>query len=58
MTPKQHKRRHEELHRALDELLADYLQQHHALPSNISVMDLLQWSHEQTQNPTDVDQGG
>lgn len=47
-----HKLRHEQLHRALDELLADWIGHTHALPSQNTVAELMKWSHEQTINPT------
>jgi hypothetical protein len=60
MTHEAHKARHEMLHRCLDELLADYLR-HHAMDrvfiANIRMWDLIQWSHDQTKNPT-VDPDG
>jgi hypothetical protein len=48
-----HRARHIELHRSLDELLADMIQQTSCLPSKITVLELLQWSHTQTVNPTE-----
>ena len=54
MTREQHKARHVELHRALDELLADYLTHHpDARPSTMPLVDLLKWSNEQQTNPTE-----
>lgn len=52
--PEQHQARHVELHRALDELVADWLRHTRKLPSTSSVMDLMQWSHQQTLNPTEL----
>jgi hypothetical protein len=55
MTPEEHKARHVELHEALDELLADYIKHHpgqHSFTS-MPVMMLLEWSHEQTTNPSE-----
>lgn len=49
-----HKKRHQELHRALDELFADYIA-HHPKESNFTKMPLiklLEWSAEQSKNPT------
>lgn len=47
-----HRKRHEELHEAFDELVADYLAHHRRkLPSNTTVMELMLWSHRQTQKP-------
>jgi hypothetical protein len=58
MTHAQHRDRHRMLHEHLDELLADYLQQHLGkLPSTTSVMELLVWAHEQTIEPTGGDAG-
>lgn len=43
-----HKARHKKLHSALDELVADYLEDtKHKLPSKTTVLELLQWSAEQ-----------
>lgn len=53
MTPKEHRARHEELHRMLDELLADFIVQNgSARPSATPIMTLVQWSYEQTLVPT------
>jgi hypothetical protein len=59
MSPEEHKQKHIELHRALDELFADYILHN---PNNISYIrlpigDLLQWAYEQTLNPTDDEAG-
>lgn len=48
-----HVQRHKELHASLDELYADYLTQNKGkLPSNTTVLELLQWSYQQTKEPT------
>ncbi len=48
-----HQARHKELHSSLDELFADYLSQHTGkLPSNTTVLELLQWSYQQAKEPT------
>ncbi|HEY7195462.1 MAG TPA: hypothetical protein VH439_17095 [Gemmatimonadales bacterium] len=53
-TVEEHRARHRFLHDALDELVADYLSQHRRmLPSETSLMALMQWSYDQTQQPTD-----
>ena len=47
-----HKKRHVELHRALDELAADYIAHNKgALLSTTTVMQLLVWSSKQTIDP-------
>ena len=53
MTPEEHKQRHIELHQALDQLLADWVQ-HHPMQalSNLTVPELMKWSFEQRENPT------
>lgn len=56
MTREEHRARHIELHRAFDELVADWL--NHNLTrdchlSNTSIMDLMKWSHQQTIEPTE-----
>jgi len=53
MTNEEHIERHKELHQALDELLADFIQHTSALPSKTTVLELMQWSHAQTIDPTD-----
>lgn len=48
-----HKQRHQELHKAVDELLADFLVHNPGkVPSGMTVMELIEWSHQQTQEPT------
>lgn len=55
-TQDKHRARHVVLHNALDELLADYLLHHRgSLPSKITLMQLLKWSHEQMIEPTSLD---
>jgi hypothetical protein len=46
-----HIKRHQELHRSFDELLADFITHTEKLPSESTVMELMQWSHQQTINP-------
>jgi hypothetical protein len=57
-TVEEHRRIHVVLHQALHELIADYLDQHPVedegnglLPT--TVVQLLQWSLDQTRNPTE-----
>lgn len=52
-TQEEHKQRHVELHRAFDELLSDWIGETESLPSKSTVMDLLNWSHAQTESPSD-----
>jgi len=58
MTREEHIARHHELHRRLDELVADFIRHTDRLPSQTSVMDLIQWSFEQTKNPTPTETEG
>jgi hypothetical protein len=54
MTTEEHRARHVELHKAFDELLADYLTHHPgSLPSNTTIEGLAQWSCEQMTEPTE-----
>jgi hypothetical protein len=53
MTREEHKARHALLHQQLDELVADWIRHTTGLPSKCSVLDLMKWSHEQTENPTE-----
>lgn len=55
MTQEEHRQRHVELHKYLDELVADRIgaakYPDNWLPSRNTVMELMQWSHEQTITP-------
>lgn len=53
MTLEEHKQRHKELHEKFDELLADFIIKTGKRPSETTVYELLKWSHEQTENPTE-----
>ena len=50
---KEHKERHIELHKMLDELVADFISQTNNLPSKTTVMEFMKWSYEQTVTPTE-----
>lgn len=47
-----HRRRHEQLHHHLDELVADYITHTEGLPSRTSLLEFMAWSHRQTVKPT------
>lgn len=53
MTSEQHKKRHEELHKNLDELFADYITHHPNQRgfTSMSIMQLLNWSAKMAENP-------
>lgn len=53
LTNEEHKKRHIELHKAFDELLADYLQTTGKLPYHSSLRELMEWSYSQTVKPTE-----
>lgn len=56
MTREEHRQRHVELHRALDQLFADYIQ-HHPDEQNFLAMPLKQlidWSFMQTISPDEL----
>lgn len=48
----EHKATHVALHRALDELIADYLAHGGKVPSQATVLELMEWSHRQSLRPT------
>ncbi len=53
MTQEEHKERHLNLHKSLDELIADFIVHNtDKRPSSTTVMELMAWSHQQTTNPT------
>lgn len=59
MTKEAHIKRHKALHKALDELVADWIacsapvEGMQRLPSKRSVLSLMEWSHRQTIMPED-----
>ena len=58
MEKKKHIKRHKELHRHLDELLADFLRHNNDRGlSNTTLTELMKWSYEQTINPTEQKNG-
>lgn len=54
MTEDTHKKRRIELHRKLDELLADAIQYGGLFPSKATCLDLLRRSFEQTVEPSPI----
>ena len=48
---KDHIARHKELHQALDELLADFINKTEKLPSKTTLFDFMKWSYKQTIKP-------
>lgn len=53
MTREEHIARHVELHQKLNELMADFVDHTGKLPSSTTLMEFMQWSYEQTKNPTE-----
>jgi hypothetical protein len=55
LTPAGHKQRHVELHKAVDELFADYIRHHPSQHSflEMPLKDFIEWSHSQTIIPTE-----
>jgi hypothetical protein len=51
MTREEHTKKHMELHKAFDELLADYINHEKRLPSQITALELMTWSYRQTIEP-------
>jgi hypothetical protein len=50
--PAQHKARHKVLHHHLDELLADWIDHDTGHSIRSPIMELIEWSYQQTLNPT------
>jgi hypothetical protein len=48
-----HRERHEFLHSALDELVADFITHTNKLPGKTTVLELIQWSSSQALNPSE-----
>ena len=57
LTPEEHQKRHVELHRAIDELLADWLAHMPDASIDRAIIDLVQWSYKQTLSPHAVEEG-
>lgn len=56
MDKQKHIKRHVLLHKRFDELLADFLDNNRMkLPSNTTALELMQWSHKQTESPDETD---
>jgi hypothetical protein len=55
MTPDEHRQRHIELHKALDELFADFILHHPGQHGFLTMplRQLLDWSYRQTSTPDD-----
>jgi hypothetical protein len=55
LTPEEHKARHELLHQHLDELFADYIDHHPEQKGflNMPLIKLIEWSYQQSKNPTE-----
>lgn len=51
MTKEEHILRHKELHKYLDELIADYVRCTEKTLGKSTIFDLMNWSHQQTTNP-------
>lgn len=47
MTPEKHKTRHTALHKSLDELFADFIENAGGRTTN-TILDLIKWSYKQT----------
>lgn len=54
MKKKEHIKIHKELHKKLDELVANFISHTSALPSKTTIMELIHWSYKQTLNPTEA----
>jgi len=51
MTHSEHKEKHKILHKALDELVADFISHTEKMPSDTTVLELMKWSQGQTVKP-------
>lgn len=56
MDREEHIQKHKDLHRSLDELLADFITHTGELPSKSSIFELVEWSFEQSINPTELEE--
>lgn len=51
MKPEEHRARHQALHDSLDELVADFISVTDKKLSEISIFELMEWSHKQSLCP-------
>ena len=58
MKKEEHKIRHKELHKMLDELIADYIRHNDKRLSETNIIELMQWSYQQTLNPSEEKKDG
>jgi len=49
MEKQEHIERHKVLHKELDELIADFMQNTNNMPSQTTILELMRWSFEQTE---------
>lgn len=54
MPIEEHKQRHVELHKAIDELSADYILHNPTAHLAGSILDLIEWSYGQTKDPKEL----
>lgn len=57
MTREEHIERHKKLHKNFDELIADFISNTDKMPSQTTVMELIEWSHKQTVEPDHEEPG-
>jgi len=57
MNEQEHIERHKKLHVLLDELVADFIAHTDGRPSTTTVLELMQWAHQQTISPSQKDEG-
>jgi len=48
VTKGEHAERHKMLHKNLDELVADWINEAKGTPSEATILELMEWSNEQT----------
>jgi len=56
MIHQEHRERHFELQKALDELFADFIAHGEGTTGN-TILDLIRWSNKQTENPDHEEEG-
>lgn len=54
MNKQTHKEIHIALHKSLDEIVANFISHTKALPTKTTVFELMEWSYQQTINPTKI----
>lgn len=55
MDEKKHRQLHVKMHKTLDAVIADFMKHTDRLPSKTPIIELLEWSYQQTIQPDEIE---